>query len=86
MHVKQILFMLFAACLFLGCKKCLDCECTKNGQKFMEEECATGINQESGLEYWQKDMMEKKVTKIAFAPIIKVHDEKAIISCPTSST
>ena len=52
----------------------------------MEEECATGINQESGLEYWQKDMMEKKVTKIAFAPMIKVHDEKAIISCPTSST
>jgi len=43
-----------------GCKKCLTCECIKNGQKIIEEECASGINQESGLEYWQKDMMEEK--------------------------
>lgn len=61
MQRRYFIFVLIAIfTIITGCKKCLNCDCTKNGQKFIEEECATGINQENGLEYWQKDMMEEK--------------------------
>lgn len=58
-HVFRAVAVAFCLTL-LSCEVCRECECQKNGQTFMEEECARGIGQSDGLDYWERDMIEEK--------------------------
>lgn len=43
-----------------SCKKCSECECIKDGVTVIEKECATGINQEDGLTYWERSLTDNQ--------------------------